>query len=77
MTNQADELLDAAMKLPPEGRAELAASLLSSLEDEDASTAWRTEIVNRLEELDSGQVRAVSWDDAQNSILLGMFLGTE
>ena len=80
MTSQADELLEAAMKLPPEERAELAASLLLSLEettDEDAANAWRAEVENRLEELDSGQVRAVSRDDAQNSILLGMFLGTQ
>ena len=80
MTGQADELLNAAMELPPESRAELAASLLSSLEevvDEDASTVWRIEVANRLEELDTGKVRAVPRDDVQGGILLGMLLGTE
>ncbi len=68
------------MKLPPESRADLAGSLLLSLEenfDEDAAAAWRAEVTKRLEEIDSGQVRLVSRDDAQNSILLGMFLGAE
>ena len=68
------------MKLPPESRADLAGSLLLSFEenfDEDAATAWRAEVTKRLEEIDSGQVRLVSRDDVQNSILLGMFLGAE
>ena len=68
------------MKLPPESRADLAGSLLLSLEenlDEDAAKAWRAEVTKRLEQIDSGQVRLVSRDDAQNSILLGMFLGAE
>ncbi len=68
------------MKLPPESRADLAGSLLLSLEenfDEDVAAAWRAEVTKRLEEIDSGQVRLVSRDDAQNSILLGMFLGAE
>ena len=68
------------MKLPPEDRAELADSLLSSLEqsgDKDASTAWRIEVLNRLEELDSGQVEAVSGNDLQHAILFGMLIGTQ
>ena len=72
MTNQAERLFEDAMRLPPESRAALAGSLLSSLEpndDEDAPTAWRTEVVNRLDELDSGQVRAVTWEEARHSIL--------
>ena len=80
MTSQAEKLLEDAMRLPPETRAALAGSLLSSLDDvadEDAATAWRAEVTKRLEEIDSGQVRLVSRDDAQNSILLGMFLGAE
>ena len=67
------------MKLPPESRADLAGSLLLSLEenlDEDAATAWRAEVTKRLEEIDSGQVRAVPREDIQNTLLLGMFLGT-
>ena len=80
MTSQAEKLLEDALRLPPETRAALAGSLLSSLDevaDEDAATAWQAEVAKRLEEIDSGQVRLVSRDDAQNNILLGMFLGTE
>ena len=80
MTSQAEKLFEAAMRLPPEDRAEFAASLLSSLEpgeDEDAEDAWRGEVENRLEELDSGRVRAMTRDDVQDGILLGMLLGIE
>ena len=72
MTNQAEKLLEDAMRLPPESRAALAGSLLSSLEtsddEEDVATAWRMEVASRLEELDSGQVEAVSWEEAQRRI---------
>ena len=71
MTSQAEKLFEDAMRLPPESRAALAGSLLSSLEpsaDEDAATAWRTEVASRLHELDSGQVQAVSWEEAQRRI---------
>ena len=80
MTSQAEKLLEDAMRLPPETRAALAGSLLSSLDevaDEDAATAWQAEVTKRLEEIDSGQVQLVSRDDAQNSIPLGMLLGAE
>jgi putative addiction module component (TIGR02574 family) len=71
MTSQAEKLLEDAMRLPPESRAALAGSLLSSLEpsdDEDVAIAWRMEVASRLEELDSGQVEAVSWEETQRRI---------
>ena len=71
MTSQAEKLFKDAMRLPPESRAALAGSLLSSLEpsaDEDAAAAWRAEVVSRLEEIDSGQVRLVTWEEAQSEI---------
>lgn len=71
MTSQAEKLFEDAMSLPPESRAALAGSLLSSLEpgaDEDAATAWRAEVARRLEEIDSGQVQAVSWEEARPRI---------
>ena len=56
------KLLEEALKLPSEARAALAGSLIDSLDeivDEDAEAVWATELSRRLQELDSGAVRAV------------------
>ena len=53
------KLLKEALKLSPEARATLAASLLESLDeavDEGAKAAWAEEIGKRIRELDSGAV---------------------
>ena len=71
MTQEADRLLQEAMKLPPEARAALAGSLLESLEatvDEDAETAWAEEIAKRVRELDEGAVRPVPWIEVRRRI---------
>lgn len=59
------DLLQEAMKLPPEARAALAGSLLESLDtevDEDAEAAWTAEIERRLREIDEGTATTVSWE---------------
>jgi putative addiction module component (TIGR02574 family) len=65
-------LLEEALKLPPEARAALAASLLESLDeeiDEGAEAAWAEEIAKRIRELDSGAVAPVPWSEARRMIL--------
>ena len=65
------KLLDEAMKLPPEGRAALAGSLLESLDeemDEDAEEAWEDEIAKRIKEIDSSRVKTVPWAIARQTI---------
>ena len=65
-------LLEEALKLSPEARAALAASLLESLDeeiDEGAEAAWAEEIAKRVRELDSGSVAAVPWSEARRMIL--------
>ena len=62
------KLLEEALKLSPEARAALAASLLESL-DEDAEAAWAAEIARRLHELDSGAVTPIPWSEARRMIL--------
>lgn len=65
-------LLEEALKLSPEARAALAASLLESLDeeiDEGAEAAWAEEITKRVRELDSGSVAAVPWSEARRIIL--------
>ena len=72
MTPDLGRLLEEALKLSPEARAALAASLLESLEeevDEDAEAAWAEEIAKRIHELDSGIVTPIPWPEARRRIL--------
>ena len=67
MTQEATELLKRALALAEEERAELAGSLLESLDGppddpEAVEAAWSEEIARRIEELDSGKVKPVSLD---------------
>lgn len=72
MEPDATKLLQEALKLPPEGRAALAASLLESLEeavDEDVEAAWAAEIAKRVHDLDTGRVVPIPWAEARRMIL--------
>jgi len=65
------DLLQEAMKLPPEARAALAGSLLESLDtevDADAESAWAIEIERRLREIEAGTASTVSWDEVRRRI---------
>ena len=57
MTQEARELLQKALALPENERAELAGNLISSLDatvDQDVDAAWQQEVVRRLHEVQSG-----------------------
>jgi putative addiction module component (TIGR02574 family) len=72
MNRDTRELLEEALRLPPEVRAALAGSLLESLEehiDQDAEAAWRADLERRIRDLDSGNVRSVPWTEARERIL--------
>ena len=65
MTKEGNELLKKAMDLPVNERAELAGSLLDTLDetvDEDVEASWQNEIALRIQELDSGKAKTVSMD---------------
>jgi putative addiction module component (TIGR02574 family) len=65
------ELLKDALTLPPEGRAELADSLLESLDqevDEGVEQAWLDEIQKRLREIDTGAVAMIPWEEAERRL---------
>ena len=65
---EAEELLKKALALPEKERADLAGSLINSLDetvDEDAEAAWQEEIARRLEEVRSGKVKTRSWDEVR------------
>ena len=71
MSRKIEELLAEAMKLPPAARANRARSLIASLDEsvDDAEAAWQAEIARRLEEIDNGDVKLVSWSEARRQIL--------
>jgi putative addiction module component (TIGR02574 family) len=61
------EVLRSALALAPEARAALVDSLISSLDqqiDPAVEETWREEIFQRLQQIDSGAVALVPWEDA-------------
>lgn len=71
MSRNSSELLKQALTLPVAERAELASSLIESLdeaENESVEDAWNAEILRRMEDLDSGRVAPVSLDEARRRL---------
>ena len=71
MTQQASELLQKALALSEEERADLAGSLIESLDttvDEAAEAAWNQEIVRRIADLDSGKAKTIPWEEVRSRI---------
>jgi putative addiction module component (TIGR02574 family) len=71
MTEEANELLKKAMALPVNDRAELAGSLLDTLDetmDEDVEASWQNEIALRIKELDSGKAKTVPWTEVRSRL---------
>ena len=71
MTQRTHELLQKALALTEEERAELAGCLMESLEsaaDADTESAWQNEIARRLADLQSGKAKTVSWAEVQNQL---------
>jgi putative addiction module component (TIGR02574 family) len=66
MTDTGEKLLNQALKLTPEERAELAAALLTSLDgepDEGVEIAWAEEIERRARRVRAGDARGAPWED--------------
>jgi putative addiction module component (TIGR02574 family) len=60
-----------ALNLSEEERADLACSLIDSLDatvDEGAESAWEKEIARRMADLDSGRAKTVSWKEVRGRI---------
>jgi putative addiction module component (TIGR02574 family) len=71
MTQQALDLLQKALSLSEEERADLACSLMESLAatvDENVDSAWNEEINRRIGELDSGNAKTIPWDEVRRRI---------
>jgi putative addiction module component (TIGR02574 family) len=73
MTPEVSELLKKALALPPEARAALAGSLLESLDndraEEGVEAAWSEEIKRRIEEIDSGKVQMIPYEEVRSRLL--------
>ena len=66
MNTQPQELLTAALSLSEIERADLAESLLRSLDpapDPSADQAWAAEIERRIQAIDRGEVNLTAWDE--------------
>ena len=71
MDERAEDLLREAMSLSVEARAEIAGQLLRSLEppgDRDVEDAWRVEGRRRIEQLDSGTVETIPWEEVRDRL---------
>ena len=74
MTSTAKKLLGDALRLSDCDRADLAASLIESLDsraDPDAEAEWNAEIHRRIQDLDSRCVASVPWTEARRIIMEG------
>jgi len=67
-----NQVIESAKDLNPQERALLAHCLISSLEtqqENNAEDAWAEVAEKRYQELVSGKVEAVSWDDIKKEVL--------
>jgi putative addiction module component (TIGR02574 family) len=72
MTTWAEELYKKALDLNERERAALAARLIESLDtevEEGVEAAWLAEVERRMEELDSGKVQGIPWDEVRARLL--------
>ena len=72
MKSEEEKVIEGALRLPKNARAALVARLIESLDtdiDDDAEDAWDREIARRLQEIDSGKVKMVSWSEARRKMM--------
>jgi putative addiction module component (TIGR02574 family) len=63
-----------ALQLPPKARADIAGTLLRSLDDREehgVDEAWATEVTRRVADVDAGRVKLVSWQQARRRLRAG------
>ena len=71
MSTQAARILKDALKLADAERADLAACLIASLDQETSAQldpAWEAEVERRLHAIDKGQATMISWEEARQRI---------
>lgn len=74
MTQKSQVLLEEALKLSPDERAEVAEQLIASLEeapDIDVEQAWQEEVQRRLQQIERGEVKTIPWEEVQRRLRYG------
>lgn len=70
-TSRYDELLKAALALPPDARAQLADQLLASLEGEnqkEIDVSWAEEAERRMKEIREGKVEPIDGESVMKEL---------
>ena len=78
MSPRTQQVLREALLLPPKARADIAGTLLRSLdarEDPNVEEAWAAEVERRVVEVDSGTVKLVPWDRVRRRLRTGLRIG--
>jgi putative addiction module component (TIGR02574 family) len=60
-----DQILAEALKLPAEEQERLVDYLSSSLDSSELSPEWRAELTRRIERIERGQAKTVSWEEVR------------
>jgi putative addiction module component (TIGR02574 family) len=71
MTPSGQKVLEAAIALPDDERAELISALLETLPDDaahDLDPEWEAEIAQRVADFDSGKDKGVAWEDVRERL---------
>ena len=72
MTAEAERLLEAALKLPDDERAQLAVILVDSIgegaSEAEIETEWIAEAKRRLEDVRSGKSATIAWEDVDRKL---------
>jgi putative addiction module component (TIGR02574 family) len=74
MTTELKELFREALELTDRDRATLAGLLIESLEgpaDPDVESAWAAEAERRWQEIESGAVETIPWEEVKTKLLDG------
>jgi len=74
MTDKSKVVLEEALKLTANERAEVAEQLIASLDevpDTDVEQAWQEEIQRRLQQINRGEVKTIPWEEVQRRLRHG------
>ena len=72
MRDESKNIFETALHLPVNMRAELAATLIDSLDsgaDTGVEAAWEQEVSQRIQDIDSKNVRTIPWQEVRKKIL--------
>ncbi|NGZ96974.1 MAG: addiction module antitoxin RelB [Nitrospira sp. WS110] len=74
MTDKTQVIVEQALKLSPNERAEVAEQLIASLDealDTGVEQAWQEEVQRRLGQIERGEVKMIPWEEVQRRLRHG------